>query len=190
MTSTETIIAKRVDRVDLPDGYRLTATTELTQLVWNAAPYFSATAELENMRRHGANRVECWGCMHEEITEHFPHLAPVVLVHLADDHGQPMHAVENAMYWAGMSAWAVGKPMTPKVYDGSRLETDAEGLTWSPSHLANHLRVTEDKARELRKYVQDAGGSEREGWTFVLRELEPQWQAEADAALAVIRREA
>lgn len=39
----------------------------------------------------------CW-CIHEEIIEYFPHLKPIIDLHLSDCNGVPMYAIENWMY--------------------------------------------------------------------------------------------
>lgn len=185
--SPERIIAERTVTRNLPDRHRFNATVKLYAL-GDQAPYFSATGELLNLRRRGDNQIESCGAMGDEITRHFPQLAPVVLVHLADDRGRPMHAVENAMYWAGLSMWGHDRPMSPRdEYGRWEVETDANGIEWAPQMLANHLRITVEQATELRQYVIDSGGVESEGMRFVLHDLEAQWQREADEALAVIR---
>lgn len=185
------IIAKRTDVHPLPDRRRFTATSQLHQLAGNASPHFSVTGDLENMRYKpdSPHRLEACGCLHDDAVRYFPDLAPVVLVHLADDKGRPMHALENAIYWSGLSVWSNGEPALgpDSNYGRTVLETDSDGLVWAPDTLARHLRVTVERAREMRAYVISAGGSDREGWRFVFRGLEQQWQREADTALAIIR---
>lgn len=179
---------------DYADSYggrrRFVAIIGLHKLEGNEYPYFSATGEDLNLRRRGDNRIEATGCLHESIVKWFPEFAPVVHVHLADHRGEPMYAVENAIYWAGLSSWTdTGKQkMSPRgKYDPAELfEVDVEGIEWSPVRLANHLRVPVSQARAIRAYVIDAGGSYREGMRFCLRGLADQWQREADEAAAVI----
>ena len=39
------------------------------------------------------------GAGHEQILEHFPEFADIVAMHLSDEEGTPLHAVENGWYW-------------------------------------------------------------------------------------------
>jgi hypothetical protein len=59
---------------------------------------FSATAEI---------RRAC-GCLHDEIREHFPELAPLVRFHLFDDTG-PLHYIANTKYWAAQGEIAAAR---------------------------------------------------------------------------------
>jgi hypothetical protein len=103
-----------------------------------------------------------------------PELAPLLLVHLADDNGVPMHAFENAGYWAGQTK-----------YKQLDLET-----------LADHLRVTRQEAFEMIEYIYHSWGEldsittpamawkdacERFGLPF-------QWQQQADAARSMLNQ--
>jgi hypothetical protein len=105
MTTTripDRIVARTIREKMIGDRRRFTADAKLYSL-GGQAPYFSVTGEERNLRRRGDNQVEACGAMHDEIVRHFPDLAPVVRVHLADEHGVPMHALENARYWMGLS---------------------------------------------------------------------------------------
>jgi hypothetical protein len=117
----------------------------------NEYPYFSITGTVtRNDKRFRDPVIEC-GCIHETILQHFPHLAPLVSVHLSAPDGVPMHAEANARYWAGLSTWQDGRPMSPRDnYGRVEIETDSNGLEWSPVMLAQHLRVGVPLAREIR----------------------------------------
>lgn len=52
------------------------------------------------------------GCCHDEVVEAFPELAPLIQWHLCSTDG-PMHYIENAKYWAGLSGYCDGKPNSP-----------------------------------------------------------------------------
>ncbi len=169
-------------------SYKINATAGLYKLKGNEHPYFSVTGEVLRGRHE-----EMSGCLHDDIALWFPHFAPVILVHLADQRGVPMHAVENAHHWAGFSMYRAGRdalsvPMSPrsKFDDASLFERDARGVEWSPIRLANYLRVSVERAREIRAYVDNDPGSTREAMRFATRDLEAQWQREADEAFAVI----
>ena len=185
----ETVIAQRTETKKLPDRHEINASARLVKYDGNQSPHFSVTGEILNLRRRGDNQFESGGCIHDDIVKHFPYLAPVIAVHLADDHGRPMHAVENALYWAGLSSrgqdeWRAIVPDDD--YGRRTLETDEHG-TWAPETLASHLRVSVDDARAIRDYcVNDETQHYSEAMRFCLRGLEPQWQREADAARAVL----
>jgi hypothetical protein len=52
------------------------------------------------------------GCMHDEIAEIFPELAPFIKWHLVDT-SQPLHYIANTLYWLGYSGWCDGKENSP-----------------------------------------------------------------------------
>lgn len=49
-------------------------------------------------------REDSGGCIHDEIAEHFPELAPLIKWHLCSQEKGPMHYVANAQYWASIAA--------------------------------------------------------------------------------------
>ena len=129
----------------------LTVTAKLYTLGNNQYPYFSITGEVSRKDKRFRDPIIASGCIHEIILEHFPHLAPLVTVHLSGPDGVPMYAEANARYWAGLSTWSDGRPMSPKdEYGRITVETDENGLEWSPLTLASHLRVSEKEARDIR----------------------------------------
>lgn len=166
-----------------PWGYEADVTQTITAQLYSYGgkqdPYFSVTHEVTSRNGH----VCACGCGHEDILATHPELAPVVLVHLADEHGVPMHAVENAVYWGGGTKWTPDVSFHEKDYP---VVTDNHG-SWNPAMLAHHLRVTVEKATELRESTFHYDGSRKEAWTAVVDTLRAQWQAEADEALAVIK---
>jgi hypothetical protein len=155
-----------------PDDYdteeRITARVALVKLSANPRPYFSATVDTETRRGSGRWEDAGGGADHDLILSLFPAFEPVVRVHLSDDRGEPMHAVENARYWLGLTEY--------QDYDRDT--------------LCRHLRVTRDEADEIHRYVNGAAGrySDREAldYLFQVLKLRERWQAEADTALAVI----
>jgi hypothetical protein len=176
------VIAQTTRTVMLTDRERLTADAKLYSL-GGQAPRFSVTGEIIDTRKRGDARFIAGGCIHDEILTHFPDLARVVKVHLADEHGVPLHALENARYWMGLSSWGVA---LDDDYGRRHLETDPGGIVWAPESLANHLRVSVDEARQIRAYVVN-DGNDIEALRFaVMVNLAARWQADADAALAVL----
>lgn len=122
---------------------------ELVKHEGNQYPHFSITGSVKTTDKRFRDPVISCGAIHAEILQHFPQLAPLVAVHLSEPDGQPMHAEGNARYWAGLSKWADGRPMSPKGFR-VEIETDEEGLEWSPVVLAQHLQCDEKTAREVR----------------------------------------
>lgn len=103
------VIAKR--KFDLRPQYLFTA--QLIHLEGNERPYFSLTGE-----EFERGRIVAFGCLHEEFLQHFPAYRLLVDIHLSDDRGIPMHAVENGWYWYGGTKW----------------------VDYSPEQLSRHLR--------------------------------------------------
>ena len=62
----------------------------------NGYNVFSITGEIFDGTRGGGPS----GCIHEEIAEHFPELAPLIKWHLTGSNG-PMHYIANTIYHAG-----------------------------------------------------------------------------------------
>lgn len=185
---TETVIASR--KVGpIPLAHRRTLTTlGLFYSLNGHEPYFSVTGEIRNLyNTRGTTNIEACGCLHDEIAQYAPVLVPVIKVHLCDRDGKPLHAVENAHYWAGFGRCA------PESRSSDTPATDDDGVVWVPAALARHLRVTVQTARLIRSIVRatftrlpDALPQER--WRIALDAwgLPARWKAEADAAMAVL----
>ena len=111
---------------------KITVNAELVKRKGNDYAYFSLTGEISrNDRRYRDPIITC-GCIHDEILNHFPQLAPLALVHLSGPDGQPMHAEANALYWAGGS---------PDFHSGE----------YKPEMLAQHLQADRDIAKRVRQ---------------------------------------
>jgi len=154
--------------------YRIKVRAELHQLGMNQKPYFSITGEIE--RRAGNNRwvFQSGGAIHDQIAEQMPELKPLLLVHLADENGVPMHAYENAGYWAGQTKYQ---------------ELDL-------ASLASHLRVSQPTALQMLGYIEHCWGELNSTHTPAMAwkdackhyELIEQWQQEADAARKMLNQ--
>ena len=107
----------------------LTVTAKLYTLGNNQYPYFSITGEVSRNDKRFRDPIITCGCIHEIILEHFPHLAPLVTVHLSGPDGVPMYAEENARYWAGLTPNSSG---------------------YNRKMLAQHLRVSLDLADQIQ----------------------------------------
>jgi hypothetical protein len=125
---------------------KITVNAELVKRGSNDYPYFSLTGEISRNDRRYSDPIIACGCIHDEILQHFPQLAPLAAVHLSAADGQPMYAEANARYWAGLTKYE------PKANNPSKhpTETDEKGI-FNPSILAEHLQTDEKKAREVRQ---------------------------------------
>lgn len=197
MTSTEdtTVIAARDWSVTLPDRHRLDVHAELVHRAGNTAPYHAITGELLNLRKRGDNRIVAGGAIHDLIAEHVPATVPLILLHLSDDQGRPMHAAANAAYWAGMARWGDGAPMVPDHHATIAVEPDDTGTLWAPGQLAAHLRVAGPDARRMRADAIELAAAKgipaSLAWALAIdnHELPARWMLEASAGLALLRGE-
>lgn len=158
MNTKEKIIAankwqKMIGGAEFGENKRVSLEVEakLYVLGENDYPYFTITGSVKKLDKRFRDPIITCGAIHEIILKHFPELAPIVQVHLSAPDGHPMHAAANARYWAGLSTWADGRPMSPRDdYGRITIETDTNGLEWSPITLAQHLQTDEKTAREVR----------------------------------------
>ena len=149
---------KRRKRI-LVDGapHVLKVDAKLHQLNGNARPYFSLTGEVWDFR-HREDPSMC-GCIHDVILEHFPDLQIIADLHLSDEDGVPMHAVENGWYWYGGTKWQ-----------------ERENVM-----LASHLRVPIDWAQEI------PNGMSKDWFTKTVDSQRPRWKREAKAAIELLK---
>ncbi len=91
--SRRTVDAKLCAETD--DGY-------LVATVARSDGYFSVQGEIHNSRRAyelGTGNPHTCRCIHEDVLSAFPHLAPIVALHLCDvETGEPMHGPANGWY--------------------------------------------------------------------------------------------
>jgi hypothetical protein len=157
-------------------GYRvnaritLTAEAVLEHIEGNSRPYFSVTGTVE-----ANGYFVSGGCLHDIISRLCPDLRLVIPLHLSDDTGEPMHAIENALYHAGAFAgasWDTKDDYGPKV-----------------DVLADHLRIDVPTACALivdTLACPDMDSRRQYMATFV-ESQRPRWAAEAAAALAFLK---
>tara|TARA_Y100000310_G_scaffold326752_1_gene392080 strand:- start:454 stop:1284 length:831 start_codon:yes stop_codon:yes gene_type:complete len=131
-------------------------------------PHFSLTGDIINWR---CSTPSTFGCIHPQIKKAFRGKFDLIeALHLSDEDGVPMHAVENAWYWAGGTEWnGDGKDNPPHVY-----------------HLANHLRIAWAEAERI---VSVVGGRTlpslaKSDLSAYIDALRPRWKAEAEEARA------
>jgi len=153
-------------------------TAELVKLERNDYPYFSITGNIRKTDKRYRDPVIMGGAIHDEIVKHFPHLAPLVQVHLSAPDGVPMYAELNARFWAGLTEYAPD-------HGGRKveIEIDENGVKWAPLTLASHLRCDEKTAREVR-------GAMVRGiaWDYITRhaKLIELWSDQAGKARALL----
>lgn len=166
----DTIIASVTLKRTVADGY-LVATAQLHQLSGNSRPYFSVTGELwdsEGWYRRGQDgRCREVGPLHERIGRAFPQLRPVIALHLADDTGEPMHALANGWHF----------------YSGGAHEYERSSRYYAAPTDTPHERA----ARSLRVDPSELPeGLDQAGFAEYVDSLRPRWEAEASTALATI----
>jgi hypothetical protein len=161
MTTNELIAANQWRKLISGTPYgenkqvELTVKAELIKLGGNSYAHYSITGTVKKLDKRYRDPVITCGAIHEIILEHFPDLAPIVKVHLSEPDGVPMHAEANSRYWCGLSKYPDGRVMSPRdSYGRITLETDADGIEWSPDTLASHLQTDRATACELREALK------------------------------------
>lgn len=154
--------------------WRIQVRAELVHRDGNAKPYFSITGLIKYQAKNNRWVDMGGGAIHDEILQHFPQLAPLVAVHLADDEGVPMHCYANAAYWAGQTKW------------------QAQDL----ATLASHLRISVPQAMDMTEYIAhnwgelDAVHTPAMAWQDACDHygLQQQWQDQAAEALSLLNK--
>jgi len=154
--------------------HRMKVRAALVHLQGNKDAYFSITGEVERRAKNNRWVMESAGAIHDQIAEQMPSLKPLLLVHLADQNGVPMHCYENAAYWGGQTK-----------YQKLNLET-----------LADHLRVTRQQAFEMIEYIYHSWGeldsitTPAMAWKDACEhfDLPAKWQQDADAARKMLNQ--
>lgn len=126
MSNTTRTIAR-----DLPNGDYIEVTAEERDGADGLSAGFAITADLWEKQGNVTGRArkrlgreqDRGGCLHDEILAAFPHLAPIVHVHLSNPDGLPMHAKANGWYFysGGASAYERQSIAEGKDYGYSRL---------------------------------------------------------------------
>lgn len=152
--------------------------------------YFSVTGEIyEKGRSPGKPTVQhptggklwlsCCGCVHDQILEAFPNVAPLVALHLSSIDGVPMHAESNGWYWlAGMLGG-----MGDRYHGGNG--TDAKTPDECRKIFADHCRVPIHEAAGIAELVRLADDP-RATWKRIYNSMLPRWKQEAESALQLL----
>jgi hypothetical protein len=156
MTNTEQVIAanqwrKLISGEPYGEGKQveLTVRAELVKLGGNSYAHYSITGIVKKLDKRYRDPFITGGAIHEIILKHFPELAPIVKVHLSEPDGVPMHAEANARYWCGLTKYSPRDS-----YGRITIETDGDGIEWSPDTLASHLQTDRATACELREALK------------------------------------
>lgn len=181
--------------------YEIRALGGLHKIGSNQRPYFSLTGLVRRIERDviGPRWVDDGGgTMHEELIKRWPELAVLARMHLADDEGVPMYAVENGWYWLQgyLSGQAVGvdhgyhgansrsSPRTPS--DCLKVFADLERISYFDADLVaaqvkdQILANTTHYQRAYHKAAVSIGRRALEKW---VDEQKPRWKAEAEKAV-------
>lgn len=134
-------------------------------------PRFSVTCDIEQRTPGGRWGEFGGGAMHDEIRVVFPELSDVIKLHLADENGEPMYAVENGLYWLGLTRYAEVRD----VAIAARLwRTDVPTMTAIES--------------SIHKLVNEHGKTPTEALSSIADAHRSRWAREADAAKLVIQK--
>jgi hypothetical protein len=170
----------------MPDGSYIEAHVELREVeepgdrftAGGLSPGFSVTGEVYDRhgtwsgaaRKRNGREEDAGGCVHEEVLRAFPHLEPLVRVHLADPDGTPMHGEANGWYF----------------YSGdARRAEERSQYGGNPDNLDDHERA--QRALNIVGTHQLADELTREEFALVCAELaRTVWPAQAAAARAVL----
>lgn len=137
----------------------ITATVRFDDDCGNGHNTFSITADVTTPASKRRNDVESCGCLHTEVADAFPELAPFIKWHLCSTDG-PLHYVANSLYWAGQSGWTKGGNNDPP-----NLEHFRSTAIWPEATEEDMQNVTDDilKARlqgmltEFKNAVESLG---------------------------------
>lgn len=167
---------------DLPNGDYIEVTAEERDGSTGLSGGFSVTAALWEKRGRIDGRArkrmgrdgDAGGQLHPDILDAFPHLAPLVHVHLADPTGLPMHAQANGWYFYSgkCSAYERRSIAEGRDYGYSR-------LLETPDHdrAAQALHITPADLPE---------GLDEAGFSAFVASLEDRYLADAQAAREVL----
>lgn len=113
------IIASKSYRED-GKNYRITATLRFDDECKNGHETFSITGDIIQ-----GKHFEAGGCIHDDISHHFPQLVPLIKWHLVSTDG-PMHYIANTIYHVqqGRLDYARDTAVWPEATDAELLATN------------------------------------------------------------------
>lgn len=170
--SSEKIILSLDTRRPIPAslGYRNKAISICAKLSSLAGqkPRFTVGAGIGN---------EAGGCLHEEVASVFPELSPVIALHLSDENGVPMYAVDNGYYW--LAGFAGG---LHEVYHGGSGKTDEECKRIFCDYMRVHGQIADALSIILRQCQNP-----KALFAAWVESQKPRWKMEADAAIHLLK---
>lgn len=146
----------REDHPTLSDGFSVTGELYERHGTWSGAAQY----------RNGRD-MDAAGCIHDEVLRAFPHLAPIVALHLSDPDGVPMHADANGWYF----------------YSG---ENDAYELRHYGAEYLERMGTGYERACRTLRVDSIPEGLDREAFTAFVDAQRPRWAQEAADARALI----
>lgn len=111
------------------------------------------------------------GCIHDEILKYAPEYKPLVDLHLSDNDGVPMYAIENGFYYYEISR-GVAKHHEFKEGDKEKYE----------DVLKEHLRITEPELIDLLNILDNSDNAKNDFIQFVGTRISI-WKLEAIRAI-------
>ena len=180
-------------------GYRSGSTITVTAGLHNLGvqkPYWSVTGEIREPHQISRGDVAACGCLHYEIARHWQELQPIIDMHLADDKGKPLYAIENGWYFLAGHFGGAGEPY----HAGKDHRQTAPPI----NSLASHFRITVADAIALADSLKADGLAEEWGaigysdlecWrnvkaafsVYVAAQAD-RWAAESAAGVALLTR--
>lgn len=173
MTINNLYAEKTWNVVDEANGDKLFARLTLSaNFIQPLQPYFSLTGILRN--KHG--REEKCGSIHDDIVRLIPETKKIARLHLADRFGVPMHAYENAAWWAGHG-----------VKEQRNLPQLARHLRAVISHAEIMVMQIDDKLANVAPESRYREATEF--WKVAAREhkLLERWNAQAREVLSTLK---
>jgi hypothetical protein len=158
----------------MPDRSFVVARVGLHYIAGNSSAYWTATADVYDPHgtwsgqaqfRNG-REPDAGGQMHDELLRAFPHLEPIVRLHLADVDGLPMHALANGWYFYSGKASAYEREAELK---GRPTYANRDGLS-DHERAARALNISADELPE---------GLDEEGFAEFVDALEERYARES-----------
>lgn len=142
----------------LSPGFAITASVWMKHATWDG-----------RARKRNGRDIDMGGCMHDEILDIAPELAPLVTAHLADPEGVPMHAVANGWYF----------------YTGASREYELKN--YGQAYVDRLGTDRERAAQALSIPVEDLPeGMDRGAFVDFAQTLVERWEQQAAEARAVL----
>ncbi len=142
-------------------GHLIKVTAKAELIGGNRHPHFSVTAEIY---KPGKRDFEACGCLHTEILQVWPEIAPIVALHLSNsDDGEPMHGEANGFYWLAGALGGLGEryhggssDVQIRDKDGNYLRYGKPDADYCLGIFADHCRILVEEAQGIARAVRDA----------------------------------